>query len=305
MDVKYLRHFLAVAEELHFGRAARRLNMEQAPLSQSIRRFEDRLGVELFVRSRRGGTRLSAAGTRMLAEARKAVDQYDRAVAAARQTVEDVRDPVSVGFVTAGLLRLLPGAIRDFTTRFADADIRLEEGSTAELIEGVVSRQLDLALMNEPAKRPSNIEFELLRRDKTLAALPKSHPLATSSPLTLAALATEPLIFFPRDAGPGLYDGILAAFAKAGAAPRIDQQARFTPTILSLVAAGLGYALVQESAQALPFSDVVYRPVVDLPDDVTWNLHLVWNPATATPSARMFARHLRETAAQQHLAEPV
>lgn len=299
MDVKYLRHFLAVAEELHFGRAAHRLNMEQAPLSQSIRRFEGRLGVELFVRSRRGGTRLSAAGTRMLDEARKAVDQYDRAVAAAQQTVEEVRDPVSVGFVTAGLLRLLPGAIREFATRFADADIRLQEGSTAELIDGVVSRQLDLALMNEPAKRPSDITFELLRRDKTLAALPKSHPLATASPLTLSALAPEPLIFFPRDAAPGLHDGILAAFAAAGGKPRIDQQARSTPTILSLVGAGLGYALVQESAQELPFADVVYQPVSDLPDDVSWNLQLVWNPPTATPSTRMFARQLRDTAAEQ------
>lgn len=304
MDVKYLRHFLAVAGELHFGRAASRLNMEQAPLSQSIRRFEDRLGVELFVRSRRGGTRLSAAGTRMLDEARKAVDQYDRAVAAAQQTVEDVRDPVSVGFVTAGLLRLLPGALREFTTRFADADIRLQEGNTAELIDGIVSRQLDLALMNEPAKRPPNVEFELLRRDRTLAALPGSHPLAGKPRLTLAALAQEPLIFFPREAGPGLYDGILGAFAAAGCAPRIDQQARSTPTILSLVAAGLGYALVQESAQDLPFAEVVYLPVTDLPDDVSWNLHLVWNPATATPSARMFARHLRDTAAEQHLADP-
>ena len=296
MDIRHFRHFLAVADELNFSRAAERLHMGQAPLSQSIRRFEENLGIRLFDRSQRGGTRLTPAGESLVEEARRAVAQYERAIAVVRGTETEVKDPVSVGFVTAGLLRVLPAAIRKFSDTYADVDIRLSEGTTAGLIAAVADRRLDLALTNTPPSSPAGVTFELLRRDRTLAALPKTHVLAARRRLTLADLAPHPMIFFPRDAGPSLYDGIVDSFAAAGAAPSIEQEARFTPTILSLVAAELGYALVQESAQALPYPNIVYRPVADLSPEVVWELHLARRADGESSSARALSDYLRNAA---------
>ena len=296
MDIRHLRHFLAVADELHFGRAARRLNMEQAPLSQSIRRFETELGVKLFDRSRRGGTRLTEAGAQLLDDARKTVSQFDRTISTVRDSAGPPQQPVSVGFVTAGILRILPAAIKRFHATHPDVRVRLAEASTPDLVERIRNEKLDLALINDPPERPAGLSFELLRRDPILAALPHAHPLAAHSTVTLRALAAEPMIFYPRTISPGLHDGILGAFAAAGETPRIEQEAQFTPTILSLISAGLGYALIQEGAKALPYPNVVFRPVSDLPADLTWGLHLVWRADRASPGGRYFA-DLRRTAA--------
>lgn len=298
MDVRHLRHFLAIADELHFGRAARRLNMEQAPLSQSIKRFEAALGFALFERSRHGGTRITAAGARFVDDARKAVAQFDRAMAKAQGLPEQISAPVSIGFVTAALFEILPAGLKPFRRRFADADVRLSEGRTTELIEQVADGTLDLALINAPADRPAAVAFELLRRDRTIAAIPRSDPMARLRALRLRELAGEPLVFFPREASPDLHEGIKKAFRDLGAAPRVVQQASYTPTILALVAAGLGYALVQESARALPFADVVFRPLADLPAELTWDLHLAWNPGVAKASTRLLADFLRHAAAR-------
>ena len=297
MDIRHLRHFLAVADELHFGRAARRLNMEQAPLSQSIKRFETELGVQLFDRSRRGGTRLTEAGATLVGEARKAVSQFDRTISIVRADDVSPRQPVSVGFVTAGILRILPAAIKRFHATHPDFRVQLAEASTPDLVERVRTGKLDLALINDPPQRPPNLSFEQLRRDPIVAALPADHPLAGGGTVTLRALATEPMIFYPRAVSPALHDGILSAFAAAGCTPRIEQEAQFTPTILSLISAGLGYALIQDSAKALPYPNVAFLPVSDLPASLTWGLHLVWQPDRANPVARYFTDLLRAAAA--------
>ena len=296
MDIRHLRHFIAVADELHFGRAAQRLNMEQAPLSQSIKRFEQELGVRLFDRSRRGGTRLTRAGAQLLEEARRTVSQFDRTIATVRDTAGPPRDPVSVGFVTAGILRILPAAIKQFHGTHPDVRVQLAEASTPDLVERSRAGKLDLALINDPPERPAGLSFELLRRDPIRAALPHDHPLAPSNAVTLRALAPEPMIFYPRSISPGLHDGILRAFADAGQTPRIEQEAQFTPTILALISSGLGYALIQDGARALPYPNVVFRPVSDLPADLTWGLHLVWRPDRASAVVRYFAGLLRSQA---------
>ncbi|HCH56082.1 MAG TPA: hypothetical protein DEV64_03235 [Rhodospirillaceae bacterium] len=296
MEIRHFRHFLAVADELNFSRAAERMNMGQAPLSQSIRRFENNLGVKLFDRSQRGGTRLTPAGDGLVEEARRAIAQFDTAVAKARGTDREVRGRVSVGFVTAGLLRVLPAAIRNFNDQHAGVDIRLTEGMTAGLIDAVADRSLDLALTNAPPTRPPEVHFELLRRDRTLVALPKSHLLAGGERITIKDLAPFPAVFFPRESSPNLYDALMQAFADNGSRPKIEQEARLTPTILSLIDAGLGYAFVQESAQYLPFNDVVFRPVADLSPGIVWDLHLAQPRDGTSSGARVFAGELRAAA---------
>jgi DNA-binding transcriptional LysR family regulator len=296
MDIRHLRHFLAVADELHFGRAAGRLNMEQAPLSQSIKRFEADLGVTLFDRSRRGGTRLTQAGAQLLDGARETVAKFDLTISTIRDSGGPAETPISVGFVTTGVLSILPTAIKRFHGVHPDVRIKLVEASTPDLVERVRYQKLDFALINDPPERPSSLTFELLRRDAIVAALPVAHPLAGGDTVSLHALATAPMIFHPRAISPGLHDGILKAFSAAGQTPRIGQEAQFTPTILSLVSAGLGYALIPESAKALPYRNIVFLPVADLPTDLTWGLHLVSRPDMPQLTTKVFGDFLREAA---------
>ncbi len=157
--------------------------------------------------------------------------------------------------------------------------------------------RLDLALVHPPEQAPPGIVLEALKRDRTIAALPRTHPLAPRTTLAIRDLARDPLIFFPRAAAPDLHRRFMEFFRRKKIVPLIEQEARLTPTILSLVGAGLGYALVQQSARHLHFPDVVFRPVKDLAPDLVWILALAWKPGIAPPPAQAFARSLRAASA--------
>jgi DNA-binding transcriptional LysR family regulator len=292
MDLRQLRQFVAVADELHFGRAAARLNMEQAPLSQAIKRLEAALGATLFDRSPRGGTRLTPAGRVLRAEAEQAIRAFDRAVAQTRRAAGSAVDPLQVGFVTAGVLAVLPRALAAFSAGHPGVPVRLAEGATADLLRGVQEDRLQMALVHPVEAPPPGVTLTEVQRDRTVAALPRAHPLAGRRSLHLRDLAGEPLIFFPRAASPDLYRRFMQHFARAGFRPRIEQEASATPTILLLVAAGLGYALVPDSARSLDFAAVAFVPLVDLPDDLAWPLALAWKPATASATARALAARI-------------
>ena len=294
MNVHHFRHFIAVAEELHFGRAAHRLNIEQAPLSQSIRRLESALEVTLFDRSRRSGTRLTPAGHAFLDEARKALAQFDRAVSLARRA-GGATLPVKVGFVTAATFDLLPSAIRDFKSIYPDATLQLRESSTTELLDAVANDQVDLALVHPVKIVPPGLSVEHVRSDKTVIALPADHRLARRKALSMTDLAGTPLIFFPRSASPDLHQRFMEFFRSQGVEPKIEQEARLTPTILSLVGAGLGYALIQGSAKSVPFANVAFRPLSGAPDELDWRLSIVWKPDVATSLAKALHMILRQT----------
>lgn len=297
MDIRYLRHFLAVAEELHFGRAANRLNMEQAPLSQSIKRLEAFLGVALFDRSPRGGTKLTPAGVVLQAEAEKSVHQFDRTISLTRRIAGSSLEPVRVGFVTAGVLDLLPAAVKAYGGLFPEVRVQLEEGSTGDLLPAVEEDRIQIALVHPVDSPPPGVVLEEIRRDRAIIALPRSHPFADRKQLSLKDLANEPLIFFPRSASPDLHKRFLAHFQKLGIRPRIEQEARLTPTILLLVSAGLGYALVQNSARSLPFPNVAFVPLTDAPGDLAWPLSLAWKPKVAPKPVHDFVSMLKRMAA--------
>jgi len=289
LDIRQLRQFVAVADELHFGRAAARLNMEQAPLSQAIRRLEASLGATLFDRSPRGGTRLTPAGRVLRAEAEQAIRAFDTAVTRTRRAGGSAFDPLLVGFVTAGVLEVLPRALASFAATNPSVPVRLAEGATADLLRGVQEDRLTLALVHPVETPPPGVTLDEVRRDRTVAALPRAHPLAGRRQLHLRDLAGEPMIFFPRAASPDLYRRFMQHFAREGFRPRSEQEASATPTILLLVAAGLGFALVPDSARNLDFAAVSFVPVVDLPAELAWPLALAWKPAAAPATARALA----------------
>ena len=292
MDIGYLRHFLAVADELHFGRAALRLNMEQAPLSQSIRRLERRLGVTLFERSRRGGTKLSEAGLRLLPEARQAVQQFELALLSVQPATAQSPTQLRVGFVTLGLLDLLPSAVRAMAASHPHVSVRLVEGSTSALLDHLAGGRLDLALVHPVDPPPAKLGLTLIREDRIMAALPAAHPLAGRPRVSLRDLASEPLVFFPPESSPMLHAQIKSAFASLGLTPRIEQEARATPTMLLMVAAGFGYALLGESARYLPFSNVAFVPVSDVPPTLRWSIALARRLEPSGEATQAFASML-------------
>ncbi len=293
MDIRYFRHFLAVADELHFGRAATRLNMAQAPLSQSIRRLEEHLGLRLFERSRQHGTRLTDAGRVLRPEARKAVKAFDAALASARSAATQVEPPVRLGFVTLGLLERLPSAITAFEGLRPGLAVQLEEGSSAALLKGVETGRLDLALVHPVADPPRGVSLEPLRRDQVIAALPEDHPLAGRQRVNLRDLSGDALIFFPRSASPVLHDALMPVLSEAGLDKKIHQQVRSTPTMLLMVAAGLGWALVAESVRRLPFSGVSFIKLTGLPKNLTWGLDIAVSAEDCSPTAAELSRLLR------------
>ncbi len=269
--------------------------MEQPPLSQSIQRLEKSLGTTLFDRSNRQ-TRLTEAGAILLDEARKSVQQFDRALAVVRQSEHANPVPIRIGFVTAGILRLLPLAIRNHRSERLNPGFHLVEASTTELLASVADGGLDLALVHPTQPYPRGLVLEELQRDRIVAALPKAHALARRRPLLMQDLAQEPLIFFPKSANPELHERFVAFFQARGIVPLIEQEVRLTPTILSLVAAGLGYALIQEGARHLQIPDIVFRPVLDLPADLVWTLAVAWKPNAASPAIKSFVGGLRQIA---------
>lgn len=282
-----MRHFVAVAEELHFGRAAARLNMAQPPLSQSIKRLELALGFTLLERSNRR-VELTPAGRVFLDEAKHTLAQAEGAVRLARQAATDELAELSVGFVSAALYHVLPAALHRCRELYPSVRIRLDEQPTDTQLDMLQKGQLDIGFLHPPLKETAALEVMPVYRDPIVAAVPASSPLAKDDAIALASLAAEDFILFPYRLGPHLYRDILAACRKAGFAPRIAQEARLMHTILSLVASGMGVSLVPAGAETMRIDGVAFLPITDAPRELAWELVLGWRKGDRRKALRGF-----------------
>ena len=270
MELRQLRQFVAVAESLHFGRAAQALSMAQPPLSRAIRGFEEELGVELFHRVNRK-VALSDAGRALLPEARAVL-------AAAARLPEKVRNAASgeVGelylqFVSIVDYSFLPDLLRQHAQRFPAVRVSLQVATTDVQIADLRAGRADAGILLGPLGSEAGETFSASGEQAALAyrrlvtetmvlALPAHHPQALKSgPASLSAFSADPYICSPRHVAPRLYDAIIASCGKAGFSPRIVQEAIQMQTIISLVSAGIGVALVPESIMSLKRQGVVYR----------------------------------------------
>ena len=244
MELRHLRYFVAVAEELHFGRAAKRLCITQQPLSRQIKDLERELGVELFYRTKRT-VRLTEVGEVFLAETRKTLQQAEYAVYLAKQAKQGKIGRLTIGFTGSALNIVLPAAIRQFKKLYPQIDLTLERLQTIEQVEALNNKQIDLGLLHPPIDDDTLI-LETIYLEQLVVALPDNHPLAkdTSVPISLKHLANEPFILFPRQFGSVLYDRIINLCQQAGFSPNIVQEAIPQQTILGLVAAGIGISLI-------------------------------------------------------------
>jgi LysR family transcriptional regulator, benzoate and cis,cis-muconate-responsive activator of ben and cat genes len=263
MELRHLRYFVAVAEELHFGRAAKRLEMAQPPLSIQIQRLEKELGVKLLERTQRH-VELTAAGKVFLERARRVLEQAELAIHAAQRAGRGETGSLAVGFVGSATYGVLPEVLRLFRRRFPDVDLMLYEmGSTAQQ-RAVVEGRLHLGLIRTPrdnAGLDEALAQQVVQREPLVVALPKGHALTELETLPLIQLAAEPFILFPREGRPSYGDLVLEACAKAGFVPRVTQQTQEMQTAVSLVAAGMGVTLVPDSVRTLRRDNVVYKTI--------------------------------------------
>ena len=289
-----LRYFLAVAEQLHFGRAAAALHISQPPLSRAIRALEQRLGVVLFARSRRR-VELTPEGTRLLGEARRIVGQLERTVHEVRGMARGEEGRLRIGFVSLADYGVLPGLLKAFKSARPGVALSLREMLSPEQAAALAAGELDFGLLLPPVSGAAELEHVVVQRERFVAALPASHRLATlRGKLAVSALAGEPFVMVPRDIAPGLYDIVTGLAARAGISFNVAQEAIQMQTVVSLVSSGLGVAMVPGSIANLGRRGVVYRELADRHPRL--DLWLAWPRSGLGTAARDFLALARRRA---------
>jgi DNA-binding transcriptional LysR family regulator len=261
MELRHLRYFVAVAEELHFTRAAERLGIKQPPLSFQIRQLERELGTSLFHRLTRG-VELTESGTLLLDEARWVLDQVERIKAGVQSRGRGETGCIHLGFAGATCFQpLVPGIISAHRERYPSVLVSPEERNTPLLVAGLRSGEIDVAFIRPPLSDSEGLEVELLVEEPMVIALPESHPRARDRSLPLAALAEETFILFPRAVAPDLHDTIIASCLRAGFSCKLSQDAPQILTTVLMVAAGLGVSIVPQSITQIRLAGVAYIQV--------------------------------------------
>jgi DNA-binding transcriptional LysR family regulator len=289
MELRHLRYFLAVAEELHFGRAAARLHMAQPPLSRQIRQLEEELGVTLLDRGKRR-VALTAAGRTFLAEARRVLVQSERAVRAAQRTDRGELGPLALGFVPAADLELLPRALRLCRARFPRFELELHPMTRCQQVEALRDGRIQAGIVFLPFEG-GGLTIEPLSREPLVAVLPAGHRLARHERVRMLDLQDDPMISFPRARRDGDHM-TLSACRQAGFEPRMSYATDRIETNLGLVAAGLGVSLLPASIKNLRRAGVVHRPLVPPAPQV--EMAVAYPRETASPTVTTFVQVLRE-----------
>jgi DNA-binding transcriptional LysR family regulator len=266
MELRHLRYFVAVAEELHFGHAAVRLAMTQPPLSQQIRQLEEELQVTLFRRRTRRRVELTEAGVSFLAGARRALAEVERAVTAAQRTARGEEGNLVVGFVGTAAYAFLPELLQHLRVGYPDITLSLREMTTAQQVEALAGGDVDLGFLRPP-HMGKDIVTETLWEEQLVAVLPDHHPQAgpIEVPLDVKDLAEEPFVLFPPREGHGLYSQVMECCRTAGFQPRAIQEAVQMETLLSLVAGNIGVTLAPAAVRTLGRDGVVCRPLTSSP----------------------------------------
>ncbi|AOB32334.1 LysR family transcriptional regulator [Bordetella sp. H567] len=259
MELRHLRYFSVLAEELHFGRAAARLAISQPPLSVAIRQLEDSIGARLFERNSKE-VRLTPAGQAMRLSARKILAQAEEAALEARDAAAGLIGSLRIGFVGAMLYRGLPQALRGFQARYPGVRIKLTEMNSGEQITELMHNGLDLGFVHT-SRMPEELESRLLVSEPFVCCLPARHPLGRKTSVRPAELRDQSLVLFAQGVSPDYHDRILSICAEAGFRPQVRHEARHWLAVVSLVSQGLGVALVPQALRHSALRGAVFRPL--------------------------------------------
>jgi DNA-binding transcriptional LysR family regulator len=294
IELRQLRYFVAVAEEMHFGRAAVRLHMTQPPLSQTIQSLEASLGTPLFHRTQRSVS-LTPAGLALLPEARRILLQAESLPDIARRAAAGESGRLSLAFVSTADYSILPPFLREFRERYPQVQIDLREATTDVQLEELIQGRIDVGLLIPPLpdKTKTDLEYAPVLSEPLILAAPKGlKALRGKNVVALKTLSDMPLIIFPRRIAPAFHDAILTCFHDAGLTPRIGQEAIQMQTIVGLVSAGMGIALVPQSVSNLNRPGVEYKPLTGKTPLVETGL--AWRRDNSSPVLRAFLDLLRK-----------
>ncbi|MEW5286711.1 LysR family transcriptional regulator [Klebsiella michiganensis] len=289
IELRHLRYFIAVAEELHFGHAAARLNISQPPLSQQIQILEQQIGARLFARTNRSVS-LTEAGRQFLADSRQILSQVDDAAARAARLHHGETGELRIGFTSsAPFIKAVSDTLSTFRRRYPDVHIQTRETNTREQIVPLNEGALDLGLMRN-TQLPDTLVWERVLREPLLAMVPRDHPLASKPRVSLRELAREPFVFFDPHVGTGLYDDILGLMRRYDLTPAITQEVGEAMTIIGLVAAGLGVSILPASFRRVQLLEMCWLPIEE--QDAVSEMLLVWSKHHEQGQA---ARRFRES----------
>lgn len=281
IELRHLRYFIAVAEELHFGRAALRLNISQPPLSQQIQILEHEIGARLFARTNRS-VQLTAAGQQFLQDARLVLQQVDQAADKAARLHHGDEGEIRIGFTSsAPFITVVSDALFTFRQRFPAVHIQMQEINTRQQLAPIGDGRLDLGVMRNTLL-PETLDHQLLLREPMYALVHRAHRLAGRPQITLSDLAQEPFVFFDPQVGTALYGEILGLLGRYNIQPNIAQEVGEAMTIIGLVSTGLGVSILPASFRRVRLSDVVWIPLVE--QDARSEVWLVWSKQREVPS---------------------
>ncbi|WP_329337881.1 LysR family transcriptional regulator [Streptomyces sp. NBC_00663] len=279
LPLPQLHAFVVLAEELHFGRAAARLGIAQPPLSQQIRRLEDKVGAPLFARPP-GLVALTPAGRELLPAARQALTALADGLAAARAAADGRTGTLRLGFAASLALTLLPELLRTYVGHYPQVRLDIREMTTAPQLAALREGSLDVGLLREPPSTDPDLSFRTVLTEPFVAVLPRAHPLAAQRTVTPAQLAEHPFVLLPREAGPGLHDRITDLCA-----PRVAQRATEWQTVCALVETGLGVSLAPASIRRIRLKGVAFRPLSGVTDARTV-VAVAWREGDDSPLVR-------------------
>jgi DNA-binding transcriptional LysR family regulator len=278
--IRHLWLFLAVAEEQHFGRAAKRLGMSQPPLTEQIQILEQALKVKLFERSRRG-TRLTPAGAAILPAVKKFAEQLAHLELAVREAATGQRSMLTVGSITSAMVEVLPPLIESMNATHPDVTISMREIDSVEAVPLLQSGDIDLAFARLEGDLGTGIKTLPLREDRLAVALHQTHPLVARSRIRLASLADEAFVMFYRRVSPNHFDSLMAVCRNSGFSPRIVHEVRSVASQLAFVGCGQGVALVPSAMKKMAPPTVIVRPLTENLRVVT--TAVAWNAARENP----------------------
>ena len=290
IELRLWRQFVAVAEELHFSRAAQRLNMTQPPLTQAIAQLEAVLGLRLFDRTKRR-VQLTAAGAALVPEVRDLLARAAALPVFARASADGEAGRLRLAFVSTVGFDFLPRWIRTFREQHPKVQLELIEATGDQQLEAMQHGEIDAGfILHSPGFAPPGLACHLIARDPLVVAVPGQSALATQDTLTLENVLDQPLVIFPRRILPSLYDAIFAMYHAAGQLPTVAQEAIQMQTIVNLVSAGIGVAWVPDSVRQFQRPGVVYRALMAgkgqaIPGCET---SLVWPAGAACPALLRF-----------------
>jgi len=284
MELRHLRYFVTLAEELHFGRAAERLHIAQPPLSQQIQQLERELGFQLFHRTKRT-VKLTEAGQVFREESQRILTQLEQAIQRGNQVSRGEVGQLVIGFVASTAYNVLPEVLQAFRAAVPGVTLQLQELTTEQQLQWLKEGRIDVGFLRPPIVEDS-FSSEIIFEEPLVLTLPISHRLALAEKVSLREVAGEPFILFPRAQAPGLYDQIISLCQQADFSPIVAQEAIQMQTIVSLVAAEMGVALVPASLQNLQRTGVVYKALEELSPKVA--IAMLWRRNETSPATQRF-----------------